>query len=347
MRAIAVALVIGIHLCDYDHAVRVARFIPPSMYGVRIFFVLSGYLITWLLLGEEARRGSIRLSRFYGRRAFRILPAAFLFMLVTAILVALGVYVVYPREFIVSALFVRNIWGGPGLMTPYFTNHLGHYWTLSVEEQFYLAWPIIFLLTRGRRRIAAVCAMLIVPTLTMELQKRFFHWRWLDCITYFMWFDNILVGCLLALLRNDSAMVRMLRGSRFQHPAVPLGAAAVALVWWKVPFAYSLMAIGTSILFALIINYLVEDHRRLGDRFLNFPWMAYIGRLSYSLYLWQQLFCYGDAGEARTLYRQTPVNLVLTLACAMASYHLVEQPMLNLRRRLFDAPRPKALATAV
>src|SRR4051812_3254001 len=153
LRAVAVVLVVAFH----------ARLgpLPGGFVGVDVFFVISGFLITSLLVDEVRSTGSISLTDFYARRARRILPAACLVLVVTALAGA----VVLPEldrpalavDVRSAALFVSN-WHFAELSTDYFTapgsSFVMHYWSLSVEEQFYLVWPALVLLVAGRRRAA-------------------------------------------------------------------------------------------------------------------------------------------------------------------------------------------------
>src|SRR5260221_4908735 len=125
LRAISIALVVWCHVGDGRGMYSYGSF------GVTIFFVISGFLITHLLAAEEEKRGSVSISDFYRRRAFRILPPAILYLLVTAGLTS-GVDVLH------CLLFVRNL--NPG------SEVTSHYWSLSIEEQFYLIWPAAFVL---------------------------------------------------------------------------------------------------------------------------------------------------------------------------------------------------------
>ena len=121
-----------------------------AILGVLIFFVLSGFLITGLLCAEERQFGRISLRDFYLRRAFRILPAFSVFLGTVILLVHLGLITESRRTIIAALLFIKNFMGsGPST--------LGHLWSLSMEEQFYLVWPILFRLVRRR--------FLLAPTL--------------------------------------------------------------------------------------------------------------------------------------------------------------------------------------
>jgi peptidoglycan/LPS O-acetylase OafA/YrhL len=122
---------------------------PLPDIGVGIFFIISGYIITGLLLKEETAQGSISIKAFYIRRACRIIPAFYTFLLATFILSSIGVIEVQNARFLQSGLFLCNV------MMPC-TWFLGHTWSLSVEEQFYLIWPLVFFILGQKWRAAGL-----------------------------------------------------------------------------------------------------------------------------------------------------------------------------------------------
>ncbi len=298
--------------------------------GVAVFFVVSGYLITLLLIREERRNGSISLRGFYLRRALRIFPAFYAFLLVFAVLATLGfIPGVSWREYIVCIFYTRNIYGR--------TQETVHLWSLSLEEQFYLIWPTVMVLVAARRRLGVLAVAFAA----------FAAWRaYLIATGRTSWWalyahpdqrmDTILVGCGLALLIGGERFERLSRAvfERTWFAAT----AAVALVAWLVvsqwiPDVAVVEYTATAVLLACLVHWLVRRPDTLVSRALRRPWMLFVGRLSYSLYLWQQIFL-----SARTpqmdLVRRFPLAQVLIFACALASYYVVERPFLALKDRL-------------
>src|SRR5271165_53500 len=130
------------------------RLITLGVYGVEIFFILSGFLITFLLLKEEREYGRIALGLFFGRRALRILPPVFFFLLTLVLLTGLGFFNIPVLDFIAGACFFRNYVtdGSP---------ETGHLWTLAIEEHFYLAWPFFLVLISSKPARAVICGFII------------------------------------------------------------------------------------------------------------------------------------------------------------------------------------------
>ena len=323
IRAISIALVVMVHTADSRGITQYGNF------GVNIFFVLSGFLITWLLCCEERKTGRISVTSFYQRRALRILPPALVYLLVVSVIFR-------PRwaDILHCLLFFRNVTDGP--------IYTMHFWSLSIEEQFYLFWPSVFLLLRsnGRRLLFAFLLLALIPV-WIQITFKFGHGMLLTPRPRFdLRCDPIIVGCCLALLRNDERFARLIRNDIVQSWwIVSIGIASLAFtVTGHAPAAIA--GVLSSIAVAAFLNYVVE---RSGG-FLNHPALIWIGQLSYSLYIWQQLFCckpqVGRLG-------QFPQNVILALAAASISYYFIERPVLSFRVRRFRTLAAEGPAIAV
>jgi len=341
LRGCAILLVVAGHLLAFSLDVG-GRWNELGGLGVLIFFGLSGFLITSILCREEARSGSISLRAFYARRALRIFPAFGVFIGVASILLA--VHLITDATWLTvlaSILYVRNIFGRG--------HSLGHLWSLSLEEQFYLVWPLFLRFVTQRRALFPTLALVVAITTWRTVAILFALFDYNRGIFYLrpdFRFDSILVGCALAL-----ALARApLSGRRL---SIVL---AVSNPVWVVPtlLAWTLFAEFThfgppifltvqTILATLFLVHVVLGPGTITCRILRNRLLQLIGRLSYSIYLWQQIFLVTREPSWGPL-RVFPLNLVMCAALAVASYVFVERPFLRLKARVV---RPPATIEAV
>jgi len=338
LRAISIALVIVSHVAalhlvpGLDKSWR----IDPGNLGVRTFFVISGFLITSLLLEERRTSGTISLPRFYLRRTFRIMPAFFVFLLAMGLAAALGWQTLSGRSLLHAATYTSNYYAADW--------PVGHSWSLSVEEQFYLLWPGVLLLAllRGGERGAfrAAAAMLLVSPLLRLFAAVSGHWPDNPRYAFETVADALAVGCLLARYRNTLWTWAPSRRLLVSYAAGWWPVAVLVLAAMNVRWPIFGAALGISLL-NVAIAFGVERSVSLPEagvgRLLNARLLGLVGTWSYSLYLWQQPFLAEHASLA------LPVRVAALLTCAVASYYLVERPTLRLRsqleRRWFARPR--------
>jgi peptidoglycan/LPS O-acetylase OafA/YrhL len=333
MRAISILLVIVAHSAqNFSRWIKIplGTYLLFAHTGVSVFFVISGFLITSLLLKELHATGTIGLKRFYLRRAFRIFPPFYFYLGIIFVLALVGVFHTPLRAFFFAAIYTSNYYLGPG------GDFLGlqHIWSLSVEEQFYLLWPAALLLL-GKRRGIYLAGFLILISPWSRLVTYFAlapeHRALVDRMFHSS-IDTIMFGCLLALLWQNDRFNRLLRMGTSSWSM----AGAVFFLFLVDPLldlrfggSYSLL-IGMTlegISICLITIYVVRRPGTLPGRVLNTPLLRHIGVISYSLYLWQNILT-GEAGQ------YFPLDLVAILACAEFSYWAVERPSLRLRDRL-------------
>lgn len=266
-------------------------------HGVDIFFVLSGYLITSRLFEEER----IDLKRFYMRRFFRLMPTSWTYL---AFLAALGLVLraklITAAEVISCLLFYRNYQmvhaPGQGGLT-------GHFWTLSIEEQFYLVWPAILGLVGRRARWLAVCGILFFG---------FSSWTW--C------YSALFVGCGLAFVVRETAFRAWIQKThRWLFPLCLLG-----LVWHVTRYHNGLLPISESVLIALSLACTSLNPESLPSRFLESGILKTLGIYSYSFYVWQEFFLVTHTGL---------IGLMLLPFVAITSWKFIEQPGIRLGRR--------------
>ena len=318
LRAVSIALVLVCHHC------RGLWFAQYGVFGVSVFFVLSGFLITWLLCVEEDRYRSISLGGFYVRRALRILPSAILYLVVVQTLGSMGRADVDPGDFLHSLLFVRNMTAGG--------EHTGHFWSLAIEEQFYLLWPVIFLLLGNRnRRLVFVGALFVFSPCWYFIRVHYLSGQ-LNPMSFDLRCVWLLAGCVLALARHDERLATTLRSRMLQHPTVPWLAVVFICYVGSTLFRIGALAPAAQAFgVALVINYAVEHQGGL----LNWAPMVWLGNLSYSLYLWQQIFCWRSQ---LGIFGQFPLNVVAAVAAAACSFYFLERPLAAVRRRVPHIP---------
>ena len=309
LRAISITLVILSHLVKWKHISGDVLGAYGSL-GVFIFFVLSGYLITNILLREHERTSTISLPQFYLRRAFRILPAAFVFLTVVTVLYW---HQTQWRHIAAAFFYVANM----DRSRPW---TFGHLWSLSIEEQFYLLWPFALQQWYRHRIAIAVSAFLITPLFQTALYAFKVHNALSGSLPIFS--SQLAIGCLLAMLapripKIPRSVALLMTASMIFIPWFPARTPARTLLALFVLGPWLHISAAGVVLHVIQVPY----------RALNWAPVAWLGRISYSLYLWQQLFCSNPALHAG-------YSLALpSIACACLSYYLVEQPMLRLRER--------------
>jgi len=300
-----------------------------SRLGVLLFFILSGFLITGLLFAERLDTGVIDLPGFYLRRALRLFPALFVFLGTMFVLVRLHwIGHVSNGEFLACLLYARNFYGQSMV--------LGHLWSLSLEEQFYLCcpyWLRVLPLTWIFRVTAAVtCAIAGFRAFAIHFNLWHLGEPAFYMLPYFR-FDSLLIGSCLALALA-SCPVRVER-IRSITQRIPSGLLWVVLLFWSAfgeNYKYSLYQSIQLLLAVLLLGKVVLGQGSWSQAVFRHPALRFVGRLSYPLYLWQQLFLLARPPAWGT-WPTFPIWLLPPLALAFLSYQFVESPALRLKRR--------------
>jgi peptidoglycan/LPS O-acetylase OafA/YrhL len=322
------------------------NWIVPTTFGVTVFFFLSGYLITTLLRLEFQKTGTVSLTGFYLRRALRILPPFYL-----VFLFALGAWWIgllprpgEPQSIAAVLLHYTNYYivkhDNQGFLTG-----TGIYWSLAVEEHFYLVFPCLYLL------LTRLCAKASRRAITLlGLCLVLLAWR---CILVFVdhasflrtsvasdtRFDSLLFGCALALYENPAVDRSAVPERAWKYVLFPLGFAGLLVSFvirsdaFRETIRYTLQGLSLMPIFVCAVRYPAW----LPIRPLNVRPIAYVGVLSYSLYLLHLVVLGGLAENLST--RLTPMvraalALAITLALALLMYRAVERPCARLRRHL-------------
>lgn len=342
LRAISIAVVFLGHAAGtHGFPRRLGRALDQrGALGVDVFFAISGFLITLLLLREWERTRTISIKGFYVRRLLRIMPAFLLFLGAMALAAALGWVTIPWTDWIFSLTYTMNFATDPGW-------DLRHIWSLSIEEQFYIAWPLTVLLLGPRRAKWVVVATLVAAPLFRFGTYLFLPQHLGEAEKWTpLRIDYIAAGCLLAILAAEgNPLLRAVTAKpKWTIPFLSLatfGLLACIVLVAKVPlFKWSLASSAKAVLIAAIIWLCATGSRSWVGRVLESKPFVAIGLLSYSLYLWQQPLFNPDQTAWACRW---PVNLVLILAAAAASYLLIERPFLRLKDRAHreaGAPTP-------
>jgi peptidoglycan/LPS O-acetylase OafA/YrhL len=337
--------------------------LPSGGIGVDIFFVLSGFLITTLLLTERDRSGTISFSKFYMRRVRRLMPALVLMLIGFAIAqhyfgflatsMSLGWAVLIPLFF--ASNWVALFSNANAL------NAINPTWSLSVEEQFYLLWPLaLFVVIRKRVRPLLIVGVLAVLCVCLVAFADWLPWRYRWMSIYFNPFDRgaeLLFGCIAAFLWRYRYVPRILSWR-------PLGWIALVLLLWMAKhgqldihqyFAYFNLApwadiqaeyIGAALLgFVLLLSVTEHPNGDLASLFKLSP-LRYIGKISYGIYLFHlpTISIIRDLMPTYTDKVRAPLAFVIVLAMSTASWYLLEAPIQRWGRRGTAAGRKSEAA---
>jgi len=331
-RAVAILAVLGCHA--HWPTVELNRLAPYGAMGVSVFFALSGFLITRRLMEEWRAAGRIDGESFYARRAFRILPPMLVYLAVVSLL-GLGLHWI-PMDLgqlAASLFFYRNYLTAPVTQAWY----TGHFWSLAVEEHFYLIWPVLLWMA-GLRRARWLAPALALAVAVWRVADSRYDWigrldpalRGSVARTDYR-LDILLYGCAVALIWDDPRVQSILRRIGGSLLALAAAVAAVCCQVWTPPGYLTMVAISMALLPAAT----VAKPRSWAGRVLEMPVLAWVGRMSYSLYIWQQLFL-PPSGLPQPLgmWQRGPWNLAAIFACAALSYYLVERPAMAFGKRL-------------
>ena len=315
------------HAIQGAHSFLFRLFFLHSDLGVRVFFIISGFLITSLLLQERAEAGRISLRLFYIRRTLRILPAFCLFVGAVASLNAFGIIQVPPGNWVYALTYTMNFDPHPPWV-------LGHLWSLSVEEQFYLLWPLVMRFARPSVWTGVATVSVFAGIASAHLIDPALHYAFpFVC-------GPLAMGCILAIqapvVGRFIASSKFLSGDRFFLCAGPVIA---VLDTPDFGTANRFIGLATNSLVTLCVARLVFKPTGVVAQVLNWSPMVRLGKLSYSLYLFQQLFL--DSMSAAPILIPFPFNLAAALAAGICCYALVEVPMQGLRSRFRKRPGDK------
>jgi peptidoglycan/LPS O-acetylase OafA/YrhL len=337
LRAFAVLAVMVHHFLPIDHYIP-SDYVTLGFLAVRLFFVLSGFLITGILLDYRSDERGQALRRFYSRRVLRIFP------------------IYYLTIFIALALQVRPIQEGAFWHLTYLSNYVAashpewmgpasHFWSLAVEEQFYLVWPFILLFVPQKH-----LAKVIIGSIALAVLFRGFVLFVLRMpidvagVFTFATLDSLGGGALLALFRYDERLRTRLPSLMKSFLIGGLGIVILCTVLYIYNIGFSILhtflCLGISLLFVVLIEKTARGFTGKAKAVMETPAVLYIGKISYGLYVYHNFML---AIVLYYLLKRTAVpdfRLVALLATvgtfgtAIVSWHLIERPVAQLKNRL-------------
>lgn len=356
-RTVAILGVMWTHEVEWKiagHSLR--RLQDQGGLGVTLFFAISGILITTRILEEESLCGFFDIKRFYIRRIFRIQPAAWLYLAVIAILIATG-SVATLWHYWLGAFGMYENFIYPGPILAYRAFFVGHFWSLAVEEHFYILLSLFLLFVKRNRLAILACAFIALYCYHQYAADNGILSWFTERRTYFQLPVLLYGACLAVALRKEAW--RCL-AERYLRPWIVFAVTVVVFfgepvlhhMLWPAPFdlypsAFLGMAGFTSIfMFGLWIVSTMLHPNSLSTRILELQPMRWVGRLSYSLYLWHVLFFFRVQPTVHVSLHLLlalsgrPAKFIAAFGMAALSYYCVEKPCMRLGHRLAPPATP-------
>lgn len=319
---------------------RVLYFFSGSA-GVNIFFAISGFLITHLILKEIAKYGSFNIKNFFFRRFIRLLPPILPFYLALVVFMELG----YVREtymgLAASVIYLYNFVPRAKVI---WSAELSHTWSLAVEEQFYLIWAFAYRFLRSQHIMYLLIALLtacgmayyVLPELSVDvkgetfgLNEVFFVKRWIIPAM-----GPILLGALFSILNQEKTerFRQLFQSSKMGWIAFLVLCSPFYLPEFLMPLVRLFHAFGG----VLILTWVYHNQESRAVRILEWRPFRYIGVISYGLYIWQGFFIRSTPLATPKIWvHDLPFNLILTFIVAILSYELYEKHVLKLKKRYY------------
>lgn len=312
------------------------NYIFDGSLGVRMFFVISGFIITVLLFGEIKTKGRIDFVKFYWRRCLRIFPPFYFYVLVLFLLKEMGYVVIENRDIVFAMLYLQNF-------RFYESNWLlSHSWSLAVEEQFYLIYP--WLLYRFRLKAFTFLNLVLIVLLGAFMRSvnyKFPGYANYVLAPFFMQFDFLFMGCFLGYAYAHH-YEKLSQWVSLVKPHWILFMVGIGYFFTLMEFhpVYDIFFVPTTgivigLVTSMILIYFIFNPGNLFGRILNTTFFDFFGRLSYSWYIWQQLFLSSNFLLSPKIkwIGLYPQNLFLSFFAALFSFFVVEKPFLKIKEK--------------
>lgn len=324
LRAISILIVMLAHFNHFWHLQILEYLVNAGIVGVYIFFVISGFLITTLLISEKNKTDTVNLKKFYLRRILRIVPLSMIYI---ATIIIISLFLNNPsirQNSWIPALYLSNI-TGLGTVSYIFI----HYWSLSAEEQYYILIPSFFKLEIKKFKFILI-AVFISTFLFRLLSSRFPENNLLQILADITRnLDGLIIGSYLAVIYSENKLpLKFLL--KYKHILNISGFALILFLNHETTVSY-LKPFSNhsfySFIIAILIIINIQPSNDYFYRFLNHKFIVKIGVISYSVYIWQQLF------SSSIIPFPSYINFILVFVVALLSYHFLETPFLKIKKK--------------
>ena len=344
LRAFAIILVILCHLAHApnvpDFLYKIVSFTDLGSIGVRLFFLLSGFLITFLLIDELEKKGKIMIKHFFIRRSLRIFPCFYAYLIVLFFLKISGIVLISTDAILWSFLYIQNLNIFQNIDAFPSSWLVKHSWSLSVEEQFYIIYPFVFIKLKqfvSNKLHFLIIGAILIGTFFRPLNYAFPNISRLLGGSFLMHADYLVWGCCIAFGYKKYKDIALIKLEKYKYTLL-IVAVIISVLASKYAFISGFYALfcGSIVLIScayILVFFLLFPNSGIG-KILEYKPIIFIGKLSYSLYVWNLLFI-GNTGlwlkyQFLTVF---PLNIAIVIGCALVSYYVVEIPFLKLKSK--------------
>lgn len=330
LRAVSIIMVIVAHLLPYGYEFYKTRLwiVVSGDTGVQVFFTLSGFLITALLLNELKGKGRINFKNFFARRALRLFPPLIILFIVIGYYMFEGSIDESWVGLVFSIFYAYNF-----VHHEYHTTELSHTWSLAVEEQFYLIWPFVISVLNKISRLSYVMFSFIVFCVVgyywfpeLEVNEHYHTQRW-----FLPAAAPIIIGSYFALL-NHLSPDKWQSIMNKNYWIIVLGVFLFVYPLYSFEILLKLSPIIQSIGVSFALLWLCYNQESRITKVVDNRLFRYLGQISYGIYVYQGFFLRTGPGGVLSV-QQYPLNIILVVLIAILSYEFYEKPILKLKKR--------------